>query len=341
MYEYAGGGLPLAAVARHGVTVIEVTAFAGVEGGGSTGVPTNLHTPAPVDLLDRTKLAVRHATIAIRCGHLHAIACGEGALTFAIKRDALETSRVVAECAVIIGPSCHLIRLRIDPFHPCVVAGLDAEPFAAAAVSHDVAFFIPFRPLAIGAGNLLARHPYRCPMLVPVDLPLALHRSVNHVVQILARPVVRRDDERRLGVLHVFVRDCAQAILTRADFMNTALLGNMFDNHGPTLWMAGLIHDADKSPDEIVKAIDAEIARLQTTPVTKDELELALVTQRSALYGEYESFVGFGKANLLASFALFDDDPSQINRLEERFRQVTPELIRRRPSTCARRTARS
>lgn len=51
--------------------------------------------------------------------------------------------------------------------------------------------------------------------------------------------------------------------------------------------------------------------------------------QRSALYGEYESFVGFGKANLLASFALFDDDPSQINGLEERFRQVTPELIRK------------
>jgi predicted Zn-dependent peptidase len=30
---------------------------------------------------------------------------------------------------------------------------------------------------------------------------------------------------------------------------------------------------------------------------------------------------------LLASFALFDDDPSRINRLEAEFAKVTPELI--------------
>jgi predicted Zn-dependent peptidase len=32
--------------------------------------------------------------------------------------------------------------------------------------------------------------------------------------------------------------------------------------------------------------------------------------------------------NLLASFALFDDDPSKINNLETSFKKVTPELIR-------------
>ena len=45
------------------------------------------------------------------------------------------------------------------------------------------------------------------------------------------------------------------------------LLGNMFDIKGPTLWMVWLIHDADKKADDIIKAIDEEIARLQTTPV--------------------------------------------------------------------------
>src|SRR6188508_2389999 len=55
------------------------------------------------------------------------------------------------------------------------------------------------------------------------------------------------------------------------------LLGNMFDIKGPTLWMVWLIHDADKKADDIIQAIDEEVTRLQTTPVTKAELELALV----------------------------------------------------------------
>ena len=106
-------------------------------------------------------------------------------------------------------------------------------------------------------------------------------------------------------------------------------LGNMFDIKGPALWTLSLIHDANKSPDEIVKAIDEEVERLQTTPVSKAELDLALVKQRSQLYAEYESQVGFGRANLLAAFALFDADPGRINRLEDEFRKVTPELIQK------------
>ena len=105
------------------------------------------------------------------------------------------------------------------------------------------------------------------------------------------------------------------------------LLGNMFDIKGPTLWMVWLIHDADKKADEIIKVIDDEIARLQNTPVTKEELALALVKRRSQLFSEQEEFVRFGRANLLASFALFDDDPGKINRMEDEFRKVTPELI--------------
>ena len=104
-------------------------------------------------------------------------------------------------------------------------------------------------------------------------------------------------------------------------------LGNMFDIKGPALWTLSLIHDADKPADEILKAIDEEIARLQSAPVAKDDLDLALVKERSRLYAEYEDTVGFGRANLLASFALFDDDPSKINRLDDEFRKVTPELI--------------
>ena len=106
-------------------------------------------------------------------------------------------------------------------------------------------------------------------------------------------------------------------------------LGNMFDVKGPILWTAYLIHDASRNPDEILKVMDEEITRLQTTPVTKSELDLALVKRRSALYADQESFVQFGRANLLASFALFDDDPGRINRLEEEFAKVTLQLIQK------------
>ena len=106
-------------------------------------------------------------------------------------------------------------------------------------------------------------------------------------------------------------------------------LGSMFDVNGPVLWTVYMIHDADKPADEIIKVIDEEIARLQNTPVTQAELDLALVKRRSALYAEQEQFVRFGRANLLGVYALFDDDPGRINRLEEEFRKVTPELIQK------------
>jgi len=106
-------------------------------------------------------------------------------------------------------------------------------------------------------------------------------------------------------------------------------LGSMFDVNGPVLWTVYMIHDADKPADDIIKVIDEEIARLQNTPVTQAELDLALVKRRSALYAEQEMYVRFGRANLLGVYALFDDDPGKINRLEEEFRKVTPELIQK------------
>jgi zinc protease len=106
-------------------------------------------------------------------------------------------------------------------------------------------------------------------------------------------------------------------------------LGNMFDIEGPALFMLMLYHDADKADDAILKAVDAEVERLRSEPVPQDELERALVKLRSSYYSNLEGFFGFGTANLLASFALFDDDPAKINRIEDAFRKVTPELLQR------------
>jgi zinc protease len=104
-------------------------------------------------------------------------------------------------------------------------------------------------------------------------------------------------------------------------------LGNMFTINGPTLYSISLLHDETTPAASIVAAIDSVITDLQTRPVDPETLDLALVKMRSWLYSNVES--GFGRADLLAVFALFDDDPGKINRIEDELRKVTPELIMR------------
>jgi predicted Zn-dependent peptidase len=106
-------------------------------------------------------------------------------------------------------------------------------------------------------------------------------------------------------------------------------LGNMFNIAGPTLYTISLFHDRDKTPEAILKVMDKEIEALRTKPVDQATLDRAMVKMRSDLYGMQESLFGFGRADLLASFALFDDDPGRINHIEEQFTKVTPELIRK------------
>jgi predicted Zn-dependent peptidase len=102
-------------------------------------------------------------------------------------------------------------------------------------------------------------------------------------------------------------------------------LGDMFNINGPTLWDVSLFHDKDKSAGQILEVFDAEIERIRTTLVDQG----TIVKKRSRLYDKMEQTGGFGKADLLASFALFDDDPKKINRIEEEFRKVTPALIQK------------
>jgi hypothetical protein len=60
--------------------------------------------------------------------------------------------------------------------------------------------------------------------------------------------------------------------------------------------------------------MESRIDALRSRPVDRATLDRALVKLRSNLYSEAERLNGFGRANLLASFALFDDNPGRINR---------------------------
>ncbi len=106
-----------------------------------------------------------------------------------------------------------------------------------------------------------------------------------------------------------------------------AFLGNMLNYNGPMLWQAYLIHDSDVDEGRITGIIDEVIERLRTEPVDAATLERAKVKWRSSFYDYLGSMYGFGRADLLASLALFDDDPGKINEFEAEILAVSPELV--------------
>jgi zinc protease len=107
------------------------------------------------------------------------------------------------------------------------------------------------------------------------------------------------------------------------------LLGNMFNYKGPMLWTMSLIHDSSSKPDDIVNAVESVVAPLREKPVEQALLDRALVKFRSTLYDDLGQLNGFGRADMLASFALFDDDPARINEIESQLRRVTPALVQK------------
>jgi len=107
------------------------------------------------------------------------------------------------------------------------------------------------------------------------------------------------------------------------------LLGNAFDYAGPMLWIVSAMHDKDKSADQLIAALDEAIEPLRKQPVAPEVLARARVKMRARLYDMIEQFFGFGRADLMATFALFDNDPSRINQLEANLMKVTPELIQK------------
>ena len=120
-----------------------------------------------------------------------------------------------------------------------------------------------------------------------------------------------------------------------------AYLGNMFNYNGPMLFTVDLIHDDKFTPQEILAASDAVIEDVHAKGVTQAEIDRAIVKFRSGFYDTMQQLGGFGRADLLASFALFDDNPQMINQIEANFRNVTPKLIQETAKEYLRKTNRT
>jgi zinc protease len=111
--------------------------------------------------------------------------------------------------------------------------------------------------------------------------------------------------------------------LATAVYGGANLQGHMFNYKGPMLWAVAVNYDRLSRADSIVAAVQQVIDRMASDPVKASTLDVAKRQLRSGLYDIMDYLGGFGRADLLASFALFDDDPAKINQLEGAIDGVT------------------
>jgi predicted Zn-dependent peptidase len=108
------------------------------------------------------------------------------------------------------------------------------------------------------------------------------------------------------------------------------LLGSNFDVNGPLLFTIRVDYLPGRKGDEILAAVDEVLYRIQQEGITSDELKRAKVAFRSFFYDEIAggSMPGFGRANLLAAFTLFDGNPNRINTILDEIEAITADDVR-------------
>jgi len=107
-------------------------------------------------------------------------------------------------------------------------------------------------------------------------------------------------------------------------------LGNNFDYNGPMLYTFRVDYRPDLKGTDVLKAVDEVIASIQEKGITEEELNRARVNFRSFFFDTIEGggMPHFGRANLLAAFALYDDDPNRINTILAELDKVTVADVR-------------
>jgi predicted Zn-dependent peptidase len=118
-------------------------------------------------------------------------------------------------------------------------------------------------------------------------------------------------------------------------------LGNIYNYNGPMITTMYMIHGAEHDPATITADLQAIVEDIQENGITDAELERAKTQLLSSLYDTLGDGNRLGLVDLLASFALFEDNPDRINGLSEELDVVTPELIRKVANEYLRTTNRS
>jgi len=138
-------------------------------------------------------------------------------------------------------------------------------------------------------------------------------------------PLLNSDDSARM--YRKLVRDERLAMTSQGGFN---FLGSNWDMKGPMLYTMRVDYLNDKTADQVLAAIESVLAEVRDKGISAAELEQAKTTIRSGFLDEMESggMPRFGRANLLAAFALFDDDPGRINTILGELGKVTVDEVK-------------
>jgi predicted Zn-dependent peptidase len=132
----------------------------------------------------------------------------------------------------------------------------------------------------------------------------------------LLDPLLVSDESAKL--YQALVKDSQVASQVSGGFN---LLGNNFDYNGPMLYTFRVDYRPDLKGADVLKVVDKVIAEVQEHGITAEELQEAKVNFRSLFLDNIES--GFGRSDLLAAFALYDDNPNRINTVLSDLDKVT------------------
>ena len=138
-------------------------------------------------------------------------------------------------------------------------------------------------------------------------------------------PLIVGDESSRLH--RKLVRDdrLAMSVIGAFNF-----LGDNWDVKGPMLYSMRVDYLNDKTADQVLSAIESVLAEVRDKGITEAELKQAKTALRSSFLENVEGgfMPGFGRANLLAAFTLFDDDPKRINTILDELDKVTVEDVK-------------
>jgi len=133
-------------------------------------------------------------------------------------------------------------------------------------------------------------------------------------------PLITGDDSAKMH--QKLVRDDRLAMQVIGAFN---FLGDNWDVKGPMLYTMRVDYLNDKNADQVLNAIESVLGEIREKGITEAELTQAKTALRSSFLENVEGggLPRFGRANLMAAFALFDNDPSRINTILDELDKVT------------------
>ena len=138
-------------------------------------------------------------------------------------------------------------------------------------------------------------------------------------------PLITGDDSARLYQKLVRQDRLARSVIGAFNF-----LGSNWDVKGPMLYTVRVDYAPDKTADQVLGAIENVLAEIRTKGISEVELAQAKTALKSSFLEDMEGGMmpRFGRANLLAAFALFDDNPARINTILGELDSVTVDDVK-------------